>query len=240
MGISTELSLLLIGLALYLTDSVCLLYSNEGVLIAARDTWRISLGSDHLLLAGKNLFLLPPLNPSAPVFRLLWPGAQGVDSRALAMSLRNRASALRFLLPQVFVQFVAMFIVVPFCLLRFPGIPLLVALAFLYVNALCALAFVAIRRKSLELPWKSFTSIAIECLICIPFSINLLRKLSLRIDVPGDMVTIARELLPATDYQHMAEVLSKRVEEAIEYEEEGTERYLDLVRLRDELIGKSA
>lgn len=232
---SPELTLVLVGIGLYLVDSMRLLRPSDGVFLVSRKIWRASLGFEQMQFAGKHLALLSPTAPGCPAFQFTWYDETAVNPLAIAESLRARASSLRFLAVPVSLQLVVMFAVVPYCLFRFPGAPLAIAIGILYVNAIVALCMVALRRERLELSWAKFAAIAIECLICIPLSINLLRKLSLNFEPVKNMISVARSLLGEEKYREAANALEKRIAAALEVEEAGTNGYLELVRLRDSI-----
>lgn len=240
MAPSPESSLLVIGIALYLFDSARLIYPSEGILIASNERWRTSLGFDQFQLAGKNVLFFSPIAPGHAAFRAIWFDTTAVDPAALAGVLRDRANSLRVLSWPVTIQLIVMFIVVPVCLFHFPGMPLAVALGFLYANAMGSLCVVAIRRKRFELRWGQVAVIAFECLVCIPLSINLLRKLSFGFSPTRNMIAVSRLLLDDGTYRKAAHALQERIAAALDEEEEGTEDYLELTRLRDSVQVVSA
>lgn len=232
---SPELTLVLVGIGLYLVDSIRLLPPSDGVFLVSGQVWRASLGFEQMQFSGKHLALLSPVAPGHPAFQFTWYDETVVNSPAIAELLRARASKLRFLSIPVTLQLVVMFVVVPFCLFRFPGAPLASAVGILYVNAFVALCMVAFRRERLDLHWARFAAIALECLICIPLSINLLRKLSLNFEPVKNMISVAPSLLSDEKYREAAIALGKRIATALEVEEVGTNGYLELVRLRESI-----
>jgi hypothetical protein len=239
-SLSAELTLVLLALGLYVFDSLRLMHPSEGVFLASGRNWHASFGTDQMQLSGKNLFLFSPLAPGRPAFRSTWFDETAVDAAQAAGLLRARAEGLRFLFWPVTVQLVVMFTVVPVCLFRFPGEPLVLALVFLYVNALFALGLVALWRKRLAIGWGRFALIAVECLVCIPYSINLVRKLSLAYAPADNMVEIAKALLDEAALFDAAAVLDKRIATALEVEDEGSENQLELLRLRERMRVRAA
>ena len=232
---SPELTLVLVGTGIYLVDSIRLLRPSDGVFLVSGNIWRASLGFEHMQFSGKHPALLSPIAPGCPAFQFTWYDETAVNSLAIAELLRARASKLRFLSVPVSLQLVMMFAVVPYCLFRFPGAPLAIAFGMLYVNAIVALCMVALKREHLDLPWARFAAIALECLICIPLSINLLRKLSLNFEPVKNMISVARSLLGDEKYRDAANALEARIAAALEVEETGTNTYLELMRLRDSI-----
>jgi hypothetical protein len=244
--LSTELSLVLLAIGLYMVDCLRLLHWNEGVLRVSGGRWRASLGAERFQILRRHPYLVPLLLPASPVFRMNWlaapvsnaasNAASDFASAAAAARLRELAAALRPLAPYAWLQLLVMFVVVPLCLFRFPGMPLLLAVGYLYVNAIVHLAMSALKRKKLALPWQAVAVVAAECLVCIPFSINLVRKLAARTGDAGNLVPLARELLSTVAYAEFAGALSLRIEGLLETADEGSEHHLMLSRVRGELV----
>ncbi len=234
MTLSTELSLVLLATSLYVVDCVRLLHWNEGVLIAGGG-WHASLGAERFQIVRRHPYFLPLLLPACPVFRLNWTTGPAANAQDTAMRLRDCAAALRPFTWYAWLQFLVMFIVVPVCLFRFPGIPLVMAVAYLYLNAIVHLIMSLLWRKKLALPWQAVAAVAVECLVCVPFSINLVRKLAAKTGIAGNLVPAAKDLLSAAAYAEFTGALSQRIDGLLETADESGEQYRMLSHVRNSL-----
>ena len=71
--LSVEVQLIGLILALYLHDSILLLYSNEGVLTSSGSgRWKLGLGFSNTHIFGKELYLPNLLTVYRPMYRMRW------------------------------------------------------------------------------------------------------------------------------------------------------------------------
>jgi hypothetical protein len=172
---------------LYLYDSALLLFHNELVLIARRGGWRVSGGSG-LELAGRHVFLPLPFAPHQPLFRLSWP-EQGVPAAQTSVArFRRVAKALSAVAPWTQLL-MALFVL---------GLPCALFVARSYAALLaCLVAIYSVigmtllqvyrHRRALQLDRRAMAFIASDALLCAPFALNIVRKISLRLHSDVDL-----------------------------------------------------
>ena len=231
-----EAELLLVGgaAALYLVDSVLLLYFDEGVLTpAGRRGWRVRFATDKLHVMGRGVFLPNPLLPHRPLFRLAWrfPTPRGTASPHWAA----RGALFRPLAPAVWGMAVALFAVLPLGLFRLGDAAVLAAVALFYVSLLAGLAWAGFKRARLGLTPGRFAMLAFECVVCPPFALNLVRKISAAMPILEDLVRAARALQAPQDWDVARRKFVARLDEEIEAEGEGSARLPVLTQSRREL-----
>ena len=231
-----EAELLLLGgaAALYLVDSVLLLYFDEGVLtLAGRRGWRVRFATDKLHVMGRGVFLPNPLLPHRPLFRLAWrfPTPRGQASPHWAA----RRALFRPLAPAVWGMAAGLFVLLPLGLFRLGDAAVLVAALLFYMSLLVGLAWCAFNRARLGLTPGRFAVLAFECLVCPPFALNLVRKISSAMPILEDLVRAARALQAPQDWDAARREFVARLDEEIEAEVEGSARLPVLMQSRREL-----
>ena len=232
--LQAELVLMAAAAGLYLCDSALLLYYDEGMLTpAGRDRWRVVFASDKFRLMGRGVFLPNPLLPHRPLFRLAWrfpsPRSRTDDQWGA------RAALYRPLAPAVWAMAAGLFILLPLGLFRLGEPALLAALVVLYAGIAAALVWTAINRARLGLSTRRCAMLAIEAVLCPPFALNLVRKLSTAMSIQADLVQAARALQAPRDWEAARLEFMARLDEEIDAEEEGSARLALLVQSRREL-----
>lgn len=230
-----ELALMACAIGLYLYDSAFLLYYNEAVVSPkGRDGWSVSFGST-MHFRGKELFIPFPLTPHRPLFRLTWNLDQ--PRRACDPGWTSRRAALRPLVPLVWGMALAVFVLLPLGLFsRLGDGMLLAAIALLYLNIVAALGWLALERGRLGIAGKRLAALAFEALVCSPFAINLIRKVSAEMPVQEDLVDAALRLQAPEDWDRTRKQLVARIEEELEAEDEGSARASFLRKRRQHLL----
>lgn len=209
---------------LYLYDSTMLLSANEGVLsstLAGR--WNLHFGSEQFLLLGKEPWLPNPFLPHRPLFRLRWKQEGGTE--ASAPWNPADVSPYWILCPMIGGMAIALFVLIPVGLFSRLGSTFVVfGLGFFYLNAIAALIYVLISRKVFGLSMRRVGAIAFESLACPPFAINIVRHISLSTEIAEDLLVSGRHLLHKSDWPPVIAEAAKRVQSAIDWETEGSER----------------
>lgn len=222
-------------IGLYLYDSALLLYANEGMLTqAGNGKWSVALGSRSYQIFGRNVYIPNPFLPHRPLFRLSW-SFEGKAPRGDERWL-DHVSATRPLTPLVWCMAVALFVLLPLGFsAAFGDRVLLAAIALLYSSIIAALAWICFSRPAFKLSGKRLAVIAFEVLVCSPFALNLIRKVSLERPVGEDLVQAGARLLAPQEWGAARAALVDRLDEAIDSEEEGTERMQALLEQRGKL-----
>lgn len=236
MGLSAEVLLILAILGLYLYDASLLLYCNEAVFSpAGKRGWNVAFGSPNMGMRGRELFIPNLLLIHRPVFRLSWSfertnstgvaELQQVSFLPLAPALWGIATGLFVLLPLGF-------------LTRLGDRALLSALILVFGNIVFALAWTWSHRSVLNLSTRRFLTLAFESIICPPFALNLVRHLSLQMDLKEDAVNAAQRLQSPESWKRTRDVFLARLDAEIELEEVNSERYTLMLERRNGLSGR--
>ena len=215
-----------VAAALYLIDCVVLL--ERGQALWSRGA--LSFGSSHYQIRGKAVALLNPLTPFIPVFRTLplFAGASNVKAADAARALAP-LSALGGL------QLLLVLVALPYCLYRAPGWPFFIALVLAYANAVAMLGLLWWRFRGARIAARPLLGLGFGWLVCLPLSVNALRRAGLAFDVAMD-ARAAIGLLPERSRERARSDLAAQVAEAMQDLEESDERHQRLAGLRRELI----
>ncbi len=243
MHLSIELELLLLALGLYLLDCLLLLAPGEALLIARPGhRWQLSLGSRHARFRGRTLVCLPLFSLHRPVFRVDWiegmddaTGAKpGVAGRTDPLAARRLAT--RPLIPLVYGIAAAQFVLFPLMLfvLRTP-LMIGVTLALLYGQVVLAIGWLLRNRAQLQISQRASRNLALECLLCPPVAINLVRRLSLATLVSDEAPPLAQALRNSVNGPIVRERMMEELAEWLDTEDPGSDRYRQLNERRASL-----
>lgn len=223
---------------LYIYDSGLLLHSNEGILIPkSKDQWLICFGSDMAGGMRKELFLPNPFLPSRPLFRLSWQfeGSQKEEEETWISS----SNTLMPMASLTWVMVFSLFFFLPVGLFtKFGDKSLLLAGLLLYFSMISSLIYLWFHRASLSLSRRRLMVLAFESIVCPPFALNLIRKVSTGIYIKEDLVTVARRLQKPDEWAITRLDFIKRLDEKIELEDEDSPRLTALKDHRRKLAGE--
>ncbi len=227
---STEALLQLMVLAFYLQDSLQALAPNEAALVrGGRGRWHAAFGLRGWKLAGREWLLPNPFTPHRPLFRLAWRMDASAAPAALPAAQLTVPPGIDRLRPFVFVAALALFVLLPLGLFSRAG-PLLAiaAVALLYLNNLAALWLAYRWRDRLGVDRRRLVSMALECLACAPYGLNLVRRLCALTKQQEDFTRAARRLLCAEELQAAHRQCLARIDEQIDLEPEDSPRAAQL------------
>jgi hypothetical protein len=242
--LSAEGWLLLMLGSLYVQDAVLALRPQEAVLeCTLRGRWRARFGSQHWKLRGREIALPGLLTPHRPLFRLGWrmDGASraeppaGTDGTTVSADpLVAAAASVAFLASHVWVTWLALFVMLPLGLFgQAGGLALVVAaLVLFYANNLVALWRVYQQRARWALSARAVGKLAVECLTCPPYALNLVRRLCALATPQDDFVQAAGRLLAPDDLAWSRAQCLLRIDEEIEAEPLGSARMAALETAR--------
>ncbi len=236
MTLDAEALLLPALIAFYAKDCLLLLHANEGVLESrSAHGWRVSFGSQSYTLSGRQPYLLRLFTPHRPAYRMSWAMAEDADS---GLAWRDDVpGALLRVVPWTFAIGLALFGLVPLALHSHVSMALLLAsVGLVYALIVAALVGVWRRREPLGLSSRSWATLAAEVLLCPPYAVNLLRRLSIHASPSADLLATARARL---DPRARAEVLREcamRIQLQLEVEDEDTPRSAALEKARRSLV----
>jgi len=190
LAIYADILVLILGAILYLTDLGRLLHANEVLFVGrAKGSWSALTPANGLRFNRKHAVLPRPFDPTVATVRLMWP-----SDKTPGKKYRKKLES----------QLEQLFVPRHFCLLLLPeiflGIPIayswlgnsvltLAILAVIYLQILFVVIWLLFSRKKLGLAWKTCLLLAFESLVCIPYAINLHRKLAEKI-VPKDVTDV--------------------------------------------------
>ena len=256
--ISVEVLLVAAAIAIYIADSAQLLYADEGLIFPVRRRWRATLGAKQFSLLGRSVHIPAPFAPHRPLFRLTWSASAASEERAVAATGRIRrgkeierttaakweALAQRFapLSLPLWVIALGLFALLPIGMFSPLGYrAVLPGLLLIYGGAVWGLAWTWLKRESLRLKRSKWISLAFECLVCPPCALNLVRKLSVRMDealLPGrDLIQAADMLLHASERSTFRQNLIESLEDRMDIDEGSTGAFIR--RMREEIAKES-
>jgi hypothetical protein len=228
----TEALLMALVIGLYLYDSAILLFCNEAVLLAQGKTkWLAGFGSNLTTFRGKELYLPNPLRPTQALFQLAWqlegvvlPGSQ---------QWSETHKAFRGFSPLVWSLLILMYVLLPIVLFaRLGDLMILSVFILIYVNVFAIVLKLWLDHEKLGISHRNCAFMALDMLICPPFAINVIRKLSLRVPVTEDFSLAAQRLLGGADWEVVRFELLTRLDSEIACEIEGSPRQEALVLRR--------
>ena len=214
-GISTEVQLLILAALFYVYDSALLLYVNEGTLTPTRRGWTVKTGETGFTLRGKNLVFPNLILPHRPVFRLSWNYKHPETTSTVAWDTER--SLYSAFVPMVYAMVITLFFTLPAVLFfNRSDIALLSCLALIYFNAALTGVVLFISRKKLQLSKSKCWSIFLECLLCPPLTINVIRKISTQRVPLSSLVAAGVSLLEKEDWEHLRDELIAQIDNEIE------------------------
>jgi len=239
MPIQDEVLLMILVVALYLYDSMMLLYCNEGVLVPMRKGWAVRFGFHEPRIRGKELFIPPLWLLHRPMFRLSWP-FEGGQAEATAEDWQARRKVPLPMIALVWLMAVALFVMLPLGFFtRFSHAMLLAAIVLLYLSIVALLIYIGLHRTGLNLTGKQVGKYAFEFLTCPPFALNAIQAISLSQPIGEDLIIAARRLQDPARWTETRQQLVLRLDEEIEIEDEASERMARLQAHRLRLTSQS-
>ena len=204
--------LLVIALAArYLQDSALLLHFEEVLVEGDGRRWRVSAGTGREL-RGRFLSIPNPLLPMRTRFRASWlhAGAAEPDTPG---ELARHARLLWPVRLGCTLTGVVLLGVMPWLLLGSPDpLQLLVALASAWLLIIAMLAYLALRRATLQMSRRQLAGLAAEALLCPPHAINLYRQLCAMRGFRGDPIAFAASQLPDHERQRLRASIDARLD----------------------------
>lgn len=238
MIIPTEAQVFGLAFALFIFDSLLLLYVNEGILTTkGRAGWRMMFGSEAAGIRGQNLFCPNLFVLHKPLFRLSWQfDKSSVTPEEDSQAWQNRRFIYSTLTPMIYALAVTLFGIMPLALFFYPSDTLLLlCLGFAYLNLIGCIAWLYWKRDVIGLSNKKLFSLSFECLVCPPIALNLVRRLSIQTQTNQDLISVACHLLAPADWAAAKLKFLKQLDQQIVGEEEDSERYQLLYARRMEI-----
>ena len=160
--------------AFYVYDCCLLLFDNESVQHWTGTVWQPQQPTSVVLLR-KRLLVLNLLRPDRLCVRAV---GQNIDLPAPATLLIEAARPLAWGVLLLLVLLIGVLPVVS--LVLGAGLALLAVFAAFYATVIALLIITARRQANLGLTRKAYWGIVLDCLLCPPFAVNLVRKIALQ------------------------------------------------------------
>jgi hypothetical protein len=206
----------------YLYDCARLVKPNRLWFIRQRSAWAYKLPVPRWRIGSQSLQFYNPLLPwHMPVRARILPS---VDGPAPAIS-RAFEKALRSLHFPVMGLAVSILLVLPMVILKF-GLDFifLLVLGIVYLTIIYAIWKLKQQAGALNLNQKQVVSMALECLFCPPFAVNLLRKIGdVQLEITHSIAFAERKLAKPEFQQWCATLRHYAVDQQQWYEPEQTE-----------------
>lgn len=210
---SVKLMAIMAGFLLY--DSALLLYANEALLSLKKGKWRTHYGSTHFTIAGKSVFIANPFALHRPLFRLAWHETKAFGNPT--EDLAAISQQLSKLSPSIILSAAAQFFLLPVTL--FFGLTLqnlIVTAIIIYLCNSLSMMVVLRNRDQFGVTKKQVAALAIECLLCPPIALNIIRRLSLARSFKDDLSVVTRSLLSTEDWEKIRLTMETQVDEKTE------------------------
>lgn len=217
---------------LYLIDHVALLESTQLLCDERPWGWRFRLQIYPFTIAGKDLYLLDPLQPWWGTFVLPWgeghAEGESTSAKSDTKSVRQTRRDLLVFRQQIMLlrvvstlSFVSLFVVGPAMTATRGLTHAVLSVVPIHVVLVSLGAVVLWRlRQMLKLPIGGLLGLLVEALICPPYAASLLKRVALHYGIEVDGVGLAKVLKPRSNFQ---ELLARAVARLDEWDGEGEE-----------------
>lgn len=206
------MQIVLIICLFYLNDAALLLKPEEGLLRKSRRGWLAQLASRGFELR-QNWLLWPSIFAiHQPVYRLRWNATHiTLPGDAMpAAALATHASSFRAFILPLYLLGALLFLALPVALLVLHSeLAQLITLALIYLCTAC-ISVLAWRHGKHD-PGKHYPdrattrSIAVQILLCPPFALNVVRKLSLAYGAQPDLLQTTHALMDTPQWSAFAQ-----------------------------------
>ena len=241
LAIHADLLVLILGAALYLTDLARLLHTNEVLFVGrSNGTWSALTPANGLRFNRRHAVFARPHDPATVTVRMMWP-SEKTPPRDYREKLEREVRHLfvprhfcRLLLPEIFLGIPIAYSVLGNSLVT------LAILAVIYLQILFMVVWLLVSRKKLQLTWKTCLLLAFESLVCIPYAINMHRKIADRL-VPAevsDALGAGRLLLDENQQAGLNRYVLSSVNTQVERAADNSATLLALQSRLDKEIGK--
>jgi hypothetical protein len=202
-----EFALWLVAAALYVLDALRLIAPGEVLLEeGARGTLRPHVARVPFEWSGKHLYAAGLLAPARGLLRApRQPGSSESDVAAALAALDALRARWRPLRVAAVLVFISLFVAGPLATAYVGlGIALPLAAGGAYLLALTAGLWLLVRAPQWGLPRTRAAWIAIECLVCVPFAANLVKKVAWLMPLNVDGLALARARMSDAERERLA------------------------------------
>lgn len=204
----------LVGLYLYDSAILCF-YNNIFICKGIRKHFKYQCISLNFSF-GKKFVLMPSL---IFPYQLLFKGHWQLHNRSITnldQDLLNIKKITQLLKPLQFINiilFIATILLLPvFIILEFSYLLLALLIFGIYLLNLLNFTYIVLKRKSLHLSKRHLFQFLLDVLFCPPFSLNILRKISLNYAIHTDSIILNQHLLQRPQYIQFLDKISQNIE----------------------------
>ena len=220
-------ALLVLGVfGLYCYDSFMLLNFNELIFIRFKKKWSYKFPILSLQLLRKFPFLPNLLTPNVPLFQVFWP------SRDQGLNINELNTFIKSVLPIQIISvllLLLMFVCLPIVAFRYgSGINLLIVFFAIYILIISILIYLFTQKNNLKLSNTKFVSIAFESIVCPPFALNIVRKISLNYPINVDPYIFSKEMFDEPTKKSFKYRLCIIIKKKMSFFEDDSSRYIEL------------
>jgi|TARA_B100000929_G_scaffold232346_1_gene188830 hypothetical protein len=223
---SFEVLLVLGIIGFYFYDAFMLLSLNELILLKSSKSWSYKFPTLGFQLLRKFPFVPNLLTPNVALFKVMWPTKDDhLDLKALDVFIKS-------LIPIQITEIILFFLIL-ICLpivafIYGSGVKLLIVFSAVYVLIVGALIYIFTQKNNLQLTNNKFVSIAFESIVCPPFALNMVRKITLNYSIPTDPYIFSKKMFDENSCDLFITNLCKLIEENMKFFEEDSHRYIEL------------
>lgn len=200
--------LLVIGIVgFYIYDSTHLYFYNEfNIYKGFKTTFKSQLISRKFNFYRQYLVIFNLLLPHQLIFKCAWT-FKDTHSTIHAIEIEHIRKISLILKPLQVINiliFLLTLAILPFLLIyKADYVAISITLVMIYGLNLFSIFFVMFKRKNLQLSWFKTTQLLLDVLLCPPFAVNLLRKISLNYQIKTEGILLASQILDQKHYQHV-------------------------------------
>jgi hypothetical protein len=223
---SFEVLLVLGVFGLYCYDSLMLLNFNELIFIRFKKKWSYKFPILSFQLLRKFLFLPNLLTPNIALFQVFWPSSdQDVNFKEFDIFIKS-------LIPVQVISvmlLVLMFVCLPIVAFRYgSGINLLIVFFAIYILIISILIYLFTQKNNLKLSNTKFVSIAFESIVCPPFALNIVRKISLNYPINVDPYIFSKKMFDEPTKRSFKHRLCIIIKKKMSFFEDDSSRFIEL------------
>jgi hypothetical protein len=203
-----------------------LLNFNELIFIRFKKKWSYKFPILSLQLLRKFPFLPNLLTPNIALFQVFWP------SRDQGLNINELNTFIKSVLPIQIISVVLlllMFICLPIIAFKYgSGVKLLIIFSTIYSLIVCILTYIFNQKHNLKLSNTKFLSIAFESIVCPPFALNMVRKISLNYPINVDPYIFSKEMFDEPTKKSFKYRLCIIIKKKMSFFEDDSSRYIEL------------
>lgn len=200
--------LIILGLVgFYLYDSAKLCFYNEFFILKGFSAkFKLQLQNNRLSILKKFLMIPSPFSPQYLCFIVRWQLTQTDQHNEVIQQEINHILHIQKILKPlqalIFLNALLMLILFPMALLsQWNYLYMAILIVLIYSINIISIGCVFLQRKNLCLSNLKFSHLVVDALLCPPFALNMLQKISLASDFKTDGIILAQHLLQAEDFQ---------------------------------------